>query len=138
MLKPVDWNIHPHAAPVGGLGDHVARLGKHGWVRPRVDGTKSRCGGPALCSYCQREFYEKYGKLHEATTAKTVFGWSNGVEANYVILAHLANVLGPVYIDPGSILAVLPGKVRYKVEESGIFWKVSRTGPGLDLAPACI
>lgn len=27
----------------------------HGHVRPRADGMKMRCGGPALCSYCQRE-----------------------------------------------------------------------------------
>lgn len=27
----------------------------HGHVRPRADGVKMRCGGPALCSYCQRE-----------------------------------------------------------------------------------
>lgn len=27
----------------------------HGWVVPRPDGAKSRCGGPALCMSCQAE-----------------------------------------------------------------------------------
>lgn len=27
----------------------------HGHVRPRPDGVKARCGGPALCAVCQRE-----------------------------------------------------------------------------------
>lgn len=27
----------------------------HGHVRPRVDGVKARCGGPALCAECARE-----------------------------------------------------------------------------------
>jgi hypothetical protein len=27
----------------------------HGHVTPRPDGAKARCGGPALCSVCQRE-----------------------------------------------------------------------------------
>ena len=27
----------------------------HGHVRPRADGYKARCGGPALCETCQAE-----------------------------------------------------------------------------------
>jgi len=27
----------------------------HGWVSPRPDGAKARCGGPALCETCQQE-----------------------------------------------------------------------------------
>lgn len=27
----------------------------HGHVRPREDGYKARCGGPALCNTCQAE-----------------------------------------------------------------------------------
>lgn len=27
----------------------------HGWVRPRTDGAKARCGGPAICPICQKE-----------------------------------------------------------------------------------
>jgi len=32
----------------------MANLG-HGWVVPRHDGAKARCGGPALCMSCQAE-----------------------------------------------------------------------------------
>jgi hypothetical protein len=27
----------------------------HGWVVPRDDGMKARCGGPGLCAECRRE-----------------------------------------------------------------------------------
>jgi hypothetical protein len=27
----------------------------HGWVIPRQDGTKARCGGPAICDDCKSE-----------------------------------------------------------------------------------
>jgi hypothetical protein len=27
----------------------------HGWVTPNPNGAKARCGGPAICSVCQRE-----------------------------------------------------------------------------------
>jgi hypothetical protein len=27
----------------------------HGYVRPRLDGAKARCGGPGICSQCSRE-----------------------------------------------------------------------------------
>lgn len=30
-------------------------LGGHGHVRPRADGAKARCGGPAICSACALE-----------------------------------------------------------------------------------
>jgi len=29
--------------------------GGHGWVHPREDGSKARCGGPAICVQCARE-----------------------------------------------------------------------------------
>lgn len=31
----------------------------HGWVYPRPDGVKARCGGPALCSACARDLAHK-------------------------------------------------------------------------------
>lgn len=27
----------------------------HGWVTPRPDGLRARCGGPAVCEICRRE-----------------------------------------------------------------------------------
>lgn len=27
----------------------------HGHVYPRTDGTKAKCGGPAICGYCRAE-----------------------------------------------------------------------------------
>lgn len=31
----------------------------HGWVYPRLDGMKARCGGPALCSTCAADAARK-------------------------------------------------------------------------------
>lgn len=30
-------------------------IGGHGWVYPREDGAKARCGGPSICPRCARE-----------------------------------------------------------------------------------
>jgi len=32
----------------------------HGHVKPNPDGSKARCGGPALCAVCARERSEAY------------------------------------------------------------------------------
>lgn len=34
-------------------------IGGHGWVIPRADGAKARCGGPMICSQCARELVQK-------------------------------------------------------------------------------
>lgn len=39
----------------------------HGWVVPRTDGARAKCGGPALCATCKTE------QMHEAMLAG-VFG----------------------------------------------------------------
>jgi hypothetical protein len=31
----------------------------HGWVHPREDGAKARCGGPAICGQCASEKAQK-------------------------------------------------------------------------------
>ncbi|OAE72576.1 hypothetical protein A7J71_11190 [Achromobacter insolitus] len=33
---------------------------KHGWVTPRADGARARCGGPGVCATCDTE------AMHEA------------------------------------------------------------------------
>lgn len=40
---------------------------KHGWITPRADGARARCGGPEVCGTCQTE------KMHE-TMLTGVFG----------------------------------------------------------------
>ena len=50
-----EWPIDPsldfdNAAPPS-AGSNTG----HGWVRPRLDGSKARCGGPAICSECALE-----------------------------------------------------------------------------------
>lgn len=35
----------------------------HGWVRPRPDGVKARCGGPNMCAVCAREFFQQLPKV---------------------------------------------------------------------------
>lgn len=37
----------------------------HGHVLPRADGAVARCGGPALCSACQKEYFEVHGTMYE-------------------------------------------------------------------------
>lgn len=43
------------AAPAGEPAAKPRELDKHGHVRPRHDGVKARCGGPAICKHCQGE-----------------------------------------------------------------------------------
>jgi len=35
----------------------------HGHVTPNPDGSKARCGGPAICSQCAKEVGARYGRL---------------------------------------------------------------------------
>lgn len=35
----------------------------HGWVTPRPDGAKAKCGGPGLCQVCAREKAALSGQL---------------------------------------------------------------------------
>lgn len=32
----------------------------HGWVTPNPDGSKARCGGPAICVKCALEFHREF------------------------------------------------------------------------------
>lgn len=35
----------------------------HGWVRPRPDGGRARCGGPAICTVCALEAVPELERL---------------------------------------------------------------------------
>ena len=37
-------------------------MSNHGWVYPNADGSRARCGGPAICSVCALEFQQKHGR----------------------------------------------------------------------------
>lgn len=41
----------------------MANVG-HGWVHPRDDGVRARCGGPTMCPVCQRELAESEAMRH--------------------------------------------------------------------------
>lgn len=53
-----------------------ARIG-HGHVNPRPDGSKARCGGPAICADCARERAETQVDVH-ARIGVRLFRWSTG------------------------------------------------------------
>lgn len=50
--------IAAHIASEGD-GKAVRGVGNHGWVTPRADGARARCGGPGRCPSCAAELREK-------------------------------------------------------------------------------
>lgn len=50
--------------------------GGHGWVYPREDGAKARCGGPTICPRCARELAHKNAS-EDAQTVAAVARMSN-------------------------------------------------------------
>lgn len=46
----------------------------HGHVIPNEDGTKARCGGPALCSVCARELSAQFNKVGPRPEGKPYTG----------------------------------------------------------------
>jgi hypothetical protein len=40
----------------------------HGWVKPNPDGSRARCGGPAICPACALEAGQQLATQHRATT----------------------------------------------------------------------
>lgn len=80
----------------------------HGHVRPLDSGVKVRCGGPAFCNRCQREWYEVHGKLHPNTSAITVVSWGE-LTCDQLILTYLTSKLGKIVITPENVLDVVVG-----------------------------
>lgn len=46
----------------------------HGWVIPNADGSKARCGGPAICSVCRRELQQQAANQFEALPVEARLG----------------------------------------------------------------
>jgi hypothetical protein len=88
----------------------------HGHVRPKSSGSVARCGGPALCGRCQREWYEVHGTLHPSTHAATIFDWTDKEwKLDRVVAFHLASQLGPVVMTAADVLAVVKDDIEFEV-----------------------
>lgn len=70
---------------------------KHGWVTPRADGARARCGGPAVCSTCQTE------QMHE-TMLNGVFGRpvNNAAEPKPETAGTAQDTPRPSWLDGGA------------------------------------
>lgn len=53
----------------------------HGWVKPRADGARAKCGGPDICPNCQTE------KMHDTMLTACFGPCSNSVQAPRKALA---------------------------------------------------
>jgi hypothetical protein len=69
-LRALRGIIFPAAAPLTAEPAHSPNTG-HGHVRPRPDGIRARCGGPAMCCECARE-QAQLAAQKQATSAKCV------------------------------------------------------------------
>jgi len=78
----------------------------HGWVRPRPDGARMRCGGPKICSKCALELARygsppKYAEENPLnTTPKVKLSVAKKSEINWIeIKKDLALVLNKHSLD---------------------------------------
>jgi hypothetical protein len=63
MTTPSSEAMFPPAEPQpGSAGGNAFRNVGHGWVYPRPDGQRARCGGPALCRECNVDNALKTGR----------------------------------------------------------------------------
>lgn len=58
-------------------------MSSHGWVTPNPDGSRARCGGPAICSACARE-----KAAAEAATAARLNDASSAVQSGDGVTWH--------------------------------------------------
>ncbi len=58
----------------------------HGWVIPNPDGSKARCGGPALCPVCAREALPGQGPTPDAPiTDEELVQWAQDDPYNSIL-----------------------------------------------------
>lgn len=100
----------------------------HGHVTPRQDGQKARCGGPGLCSTCDREFVVLHRKRMEAQ-GKALMDAATGVDVGAAVdlfaASHvLKNVLGEIGKRLGVTFIVSPHNVKRieLLEGGGDIW----------------
>lgn len=69
------------------LADILSDGSNHGWIVPRGDGRKARCGGPTACSACALEYVRDLlggNPPPPVTGTKTIFTADAGEEINGV------------------------------------------------------
>lgn len=100
----------------------------HGHVVPRQDGQKARCGGPGLCSTCDREFVVLHRKRMEAQ-GKALMDAATGVDVSAAVelfaTSHtIKNVLAEIGKRLGVTFIVSPDNVKRieLVEGGGDMW----------------
>jgi hypothetical protein len=82
----------------------------HGWVKPRADGARARCGGPDICPTCQTE------KMHDSMLTACFGPCSNSSPEH----------------DHAAAAAVARDAARYRLLRRGQHWSVIN-GIGDDL-----
>ena len=73
----------------------------HGWVTPNTDGTKARCGGPALCRTCQAEAEALCLNAGYQQQKTGVDGSAGRMDYLYDRIAELVTSHGPRYVTRG-------------------------------------
>ncbi len=89
----------------------------HGWVTPRSDGFKARCGGPGMCLDCQIEAGriktgdsgQRYEVTFNDSVKRRVLGWTNSLQ----VAMRMTNVvtIHPVWSEPTIRDRVLLGEI---------------------------
>ena len=81
------------------------RASGHGWVYPNPDGSKSRCGGPAICRACAAD------KAHvEASRMWAEQMQAHQYDAPYDVMAQMLEVM------KGQLLLVFVNRLGGRIE----------------------
>lgn len=62
----------------------------HGWVKPRADGMRARCGGPGICQQCSKERVQAMADtVKEQSALKSITDWNQVCPAEHLNLQLL-------------------------------------------------